>query len=258
VNFLPFALAIIPFGGLTGVFMSKTGMYMPLHWVGFAMNAIGAGLLSTLSASSSTAAWVCFQIISSGGTGIIFTATLPSTLAALPESDVAVATGTYSFVRSFGLVWGVTMASIVFNNQVNSHLRTIGDETIRGLLANGGAYSYASGGFISELPHDTKAQVIDVYAKALRVAWQVMAAVSCLGFVCVFLEKHVELRKDHVTDFGLVEERKQDLEVEEGNFPSTKGAEIFVDPKIVAKYSPRANEGKAQGFPSTEAKITSI
>jgi len=150
--------------------MSKTGLYMPLHWAGFAMNAIGAGLLSTLSAQSSTAAWVCFQIISSEGAGIIFTATLPSTLAAPPESDVAVATGTYSFVRSFGLVWGVTMASIVFNNQINSHLGHIHDDTIRGLLANGGAYSYASGGSISALPFETKSQVINVYVEALKVA----------------------------------------------------------------------------------------
>lgn len=66
VYFLPFALAIIPFGGITGAFMSKTGLYIPLHGLGFAMNAVGAGLLSTLNESSSRAAWICFQILSSG------------------------------------------------------------------------------------------------------------------------------------------------------------------------------------------------
>ena len=217
VYFLPFALAIIPFGGVTGVFMSKTGLYIPLHWLGFVMSAIGAGLLSTLNESSSKAAWIGFQILSSGGTGIVFTATLPSTLAALRESDVAVATGTYSFIRSFGLVWGVTMASIVFNGQVNKNIDSIGDAAIRLTLANGAAYSYSSGGLISSLPPNTKKEVINLYVQALRAVWLVMAAVSCLGFFCVFIEKHVELRKDHTTEFGLAESKhKTTLDVEEG------------------------------------------
>ncbi|KAK2736781.1 hypothetical protein FQN57_000553 [Myotisia sp. PD_48] len=208
VYFLPFALAIIPFGGLTGVFISKTGLYVPLHWLGFIMNAVGAGLFSILNASSSSAAWIGFQIIASGGVGIIFTTTLPSTLAALAESDVAVATGTYSFVRSFGLVWGVTVASIVFNGQMNANLPSIGNAEIRALLKDGAAYAYASGGFIPSLPLGTRNEVIDVYTKALQVVWQVIAGVSCLGFCFVFLEKHVELRKDLHTEFGLEEEKK--------------------------------------------------
>lgn len=151
MGFLPLALAIIPFGGITGVIMAKTGLYMPIHWAGFAMCAVGTGLLSLLDESSSKAAWVCFQVIASGGIGLIFTASLPSTLSALPESDVAVATGTYSFVRTFGLVWGVTIASTVFNGQVNSYLGSISDASLLVLLADGAAYSHESGGFVSTL-----------------------------------------------------------------------------------------------------------
>lgn len=221
VNFLPFALAIIPFGGLTGVFMSKTGMYIPLHWLGFTLSAVGAGMLSTLNESSSTGAWVGYQILASGGTGIIFTATLPSTLAPLPESDVAVATGTYSFVRSFGLVWGATMASVVFNGQVNSHINLITDTAIQALLKDGAAYSYASGGHLKMLPADSRSQVIDVYVKALAVVWQVIAAIAGLGFLCGFIEKHVDLRKEHETEFGLADKTQSssESEIEKGVFP---------------------------------------
>ncbi|CAG8950226.1 hypothetical protein HYFRA_00008464 [Hymenoscyphus fraxineus] len=208
VYFLPFALAIIPFAGFAGVFISKTGLYMPLHWAGFAMMAVGSGLLSLLDESSSQAAWVCYQIIASGGVGIVLTATLPSTLGALSEDDVAVATGTFSFIRSFGLVWGVTIASIVFNGQVASQLGGISDVHLRELLADGTAYSYASGGFISALSAGSKVEVINLYVEALRVVWLVLAGISCLGFICVFIEKHVELRKEHSTEFGLVEKEQ--------------------------------------------------
>ena len=225
VYFLPFALAIIPFGGITGVFMSKTGLYIPLHWLGFAMNAVGTGMLSTLDQSSSRAAWISFQILASGGTGIIFTATLPSTLAPLQESDVAVATGTYSFVRSFGLVWGVTMASILFNAQVNTQVVSVGDPAIRGALADGSAYSYVSRGSMSGLPPGIKAEVIGLYVGALRAVWLLITAISCLGFCCVFIESHVPLRKSHVTDYGLVDGEKGDEGVAESGEASPRGIE---------------------------------
>lgn len=207
VYFLAFALAIMPFGGMAGAFMSKTGLYIPLHWLGFALSAISVGLFSTLDESSSRAAWVGYQVLASGGTGIIFTVTLPSTLAALPESDVAVATGTYSFVRSFGLVWGATMASIAFNGQINSHAASISNQEIRNLLIDGGAYAYAAvqNGGIAELPDPTRSQVIAVYVKALRIVWWIVTAISGLGFFATFIEKHVELRKSHSTEYGLSE-----------------------------------------------------
>jgi EmrB/QacA subfamily drug resistance transporter len=213
VYFLPFALAIIPFGGLTGALMSKYGHYIPLHFLGFALCALGAGLLSLLNETSSTGAWVGYQIIVSGGVGIIFTATMPSTLAPLPESDIAVATGTYSFVRSFGLVWGVTIASIVFNNQFENHLSQDIPASIRHEFRDGAAYSLASGGFVESLDAATNASVIRTYVHALRIIWLVVTAVGCLGFVVVFAEKHVELRTNNDTEFGLAQDHKgRDIE----------------------------------------------
>lgn len=188
VYFLPFALVITPFGGLTGAFMSKTGPYIPIHWVGFIFSAVGAGLLSTLDDSSSRGAWIGYQILVSGGTGLTFTATLPSTLAPLSESDVAVATGTFSFIRSFGLVWGATMASVVFNSQIDAYLGSItaaeGSDpaAVRAALGDGRAYSYASGGFITSLPAATRHQVVDVYVQALRVVWLCPVSASFASF----------------------------------------------------------------------------
>lgn len=206
VYFLPFALAIIPFGGLAGALLSKTGLYKPLHFAGFALCAIGLGLMSTLSAKSSTGDWVGFQILASAGIGLVFTASLPSTLAALPETDAAVATGTYSFVRSFGLVWGITVASSAFNGQVNARLDSIADLSVRDLMCDGGAYTYASEGTtIAALPEPVKSQVLNVYVKALSVVWLVCIGFSCLGFLVTFVEAQVKLRTEQTSDFGLIE-----------------------------------------------------
>ncbi|KAK9419294.1 putative Major facilitator superfamily (MFS) profile domain-containing protein [Seiridium unicorne] len=224
VSFLPFALAIIPFGGLSGAFMSRTGLYRPLHWVGFALSAAGAGLFSILRADSSNGAWIGFQVIAAGGTGMVFTATLPSTLAALSESDVAVATATYSFVRSLGLVWGATMAAIAFNGQVNAHLDVITDQDIRRFLVDGGAYTYVFSAS-AELPSQTRSQVIEVYELALRNTWLVFVSVACLGFLVTFVEKHVPLRKTNTTEFGLARKPASDGKAVNGEQESSPVAE---------------------------------
>ncbi|TVY37081.1 MFS efflux transporter [Lachnellula subtilissima] len=172
VYYLPFALAIMPFAGFGGWALSRYGRYIPLHYCGFGLLAIGAGLFSTLSAESSRGAWIGFQIIASAGIALIFTSTMPSTLAPLKEEDVAVATATYSFVRSLG---------------------------------DGGAYAFAAeGNGVRGLgDEETKGQVIEVYIRALRVVWLVMVAVALLGFVSVPVERHIELGKSHETEFGL-------------------------------------------------------
>lgn len=226
VWFLPFALAIIPLGGLAGAFMAKTGLYRPLHWIGFALSAIASGLFSLLDEQSSRGAWIGFQVLAAGGSGLVFTATLPSTLAPLPESDVAVATGTYSFVRSLGLVWGATMAAIVFNSRIDGRIDMVSDRTVWRQLLNGAAYSFAAeqdheGNGISQLSKPTRGEVIDLFELALRDTWYVFAGVACLGFLATFIEKHVELRKGHSTEFGLAGEEAGDVQAEKSLSPAS-------------------------------------
>ncbi|KAJ8133516.1 hypothetical protein O1611_g106 [Lasiodiplodia mahajangana] len=218
VDYLPFTVGLVPLAGLAGGFLSKTGLYKPIHWAGFALSAVGMGLFSMLDEHSSQGAWVGFQFVAAAGSGFIFTVTLPSTLAPLSESDVAVAAGTYSFVRSLGLVWGVTISSIVFNNQVNAHLESIPDSSVRRLLENGAAYTFASGPHsIDSLSEPSKGQVIHVYVVAMRIVWLVFVGVAAVGFFATFIEKHVPLRKENQTDFGLETKKSKEATAQSGD-----------------------------------------
>ncbi|KAH5740175.1 hypothetical protein HBI18_048600 [Parastagonospora nodorum] len=209
VYYLPFALAIMPFAGGSGWALSKWGKYIPLHYAGTALVAIGAGLFATLDENSSRAAYIGFQIIPSAGIAMIYTATLPSTLAPLDEKDVATATATYSFVRSFGFVWGVTMGGIVFNGQVNARSHLVQDASLRDSLRDGAAYAFAAGrsSLSSMIDPSSQLQVTHVYAKALRVVWLVVMAVGLLSFVLVPAERSIELKKENNTEFGMKEKK---------------------------------------------------
>ncbi|KAF2034878.1 MFS general substrate transporter [Setomelanomma holmii] len=169
VYYLPFALAIIPFAGFSSWALSKWGKYVPLHYAGTALVAIGAGLFATLDSESSRAAWIGFQIIPSAGIAMIYTAALPSTLAPLKEADVA----------------------------MNARLGLVKDEGLRESLKDGAAYAFAAGGTGLRGIADSEnlIQVIQVYARALKAVWLVVMAVGILAFVLVPLQRSIELKK---------------------------------------------------------------
>lgn len=178
-----------------GGFVARTGVYRSLFWAGFALQAVGYGLLSTLGGSYSQARSFGFQALVACGTGLVIPALSPAILSPLPESDVASANGVYSFLRSFAFVWGITIASVIFNGQFKTHGGQISDEAVRAKLVDDAAYTFANGEYIFKLPRSTRNQVIGVYSKALATVWQAAIAFACVGFLLGLIVKHVPLRK---------------------------------------------------------------
>ncbi|KIY01553.1 uncharacterized protein Z520_03105 [Fonsecaea multimorphosa CBS 102226] len=204
VQLLPSILALIPFGAMGGVAMSKFGRYRPLHSAGFAMMVLGFGLFDLLDQNSSTGAWVGYQIGGSAGTGLILSTLLPAVMAPLSESDTALATSTWAFLRAFGLTWGTAIPAAIFNNRFDALATTgITDSVVRGQLINGQAYGHATAAFLNTLSAPTREQVITVLNESLRRTWQVGIGFAGLGFLLSFLEKEIPLRQELETEFGM-------------------------------------------------------
>ncbi|PQE04871.1 major Facilitator Superfamily protein [Rutstroemia sp. NJR-2017a BBW] len=182
INFLPFAIGTLVFATMSGILLSKFGAYRPLHATAFALSAVGFGLFTLLDGSTSKVAWAFFQLIASAGSGMILSILLPAIMAGLPESDVASASAAYSFVRTFGYIWGVTIASIIFNSEFNKHLSSISSPTLQ--------------------------KELEVYVKSLRTIWWVGLAFSIVGFFVVGAERGLELRKELETEYGIDDEKK--------------------------------------------------
>lgn len=214
VDILPLNVFLVPAAIVAGILLSKFGRYRPLHWVGFAFTAIGCGLFSILDSSSTKAAWVCFQLFTAIGLGFIMTTILPSIQAALPESDVATATGTFSFVRSFGFVWGITIPSIIFKARFDTLKNRISEEDVRMVLSQGRAYGYTSGEYLKTLSGNVRIEVLSVYTDALKAVWEAATAFAIFSFVAIFVAKDIELRTELKTDFGLDEAKKQEKDQE--------------------------------------------
>ncbi|KAH8773845.1 major facilitator superfamily domain-containing protein [Diaporthe sp. PMI_573] len=220
VDTLPFNVLLMPAAMVSGILMSKTGTYRPLHVAAYVLLSLGLGLSSMLDATSSTAEWAIFQIILALGLGCTFVTLLPAIQAALPESDVATATATYSFFRSFGFIWGVTIPSLILDNHINNGLSSVDDADVRDQLAGGGAYQFAAYGGVQALPDGVRQQVTALYSGTFKTTWLAALAFSLLGFLLVFVEKHVEMRKELDTEFGMEEKKKTE---------TTESAENVVD-----------------------------
>lgn len=195
--------------------MEKLGRYREIHAVGFALIAIGFGLFILLDASSSTAEWAIFQLIFSAGAGLPIGTILPVCQGALDETDTAVATGTWAVLRSFGTIWGITIAGVAFNNRFGRLLSEIRDPGLRNALSSGHAYEHGTQTFIDSLQDQPALQqnVIVIYNESIRLTWQIATGLAGLAFLIVFLQDQIKLRTELDTKFGMVPEVKVQAEM---------------------------------------------
>ncbi|OQV03822.1 hypothetical protein CLAIMM_08816 [Cladophialophora immunda] len=210
VQLLPTILILIPFAAMGGAAMSKFGRYRPIHYAGFALIVVGFGLLDLLDQNSSTGAWVGYQMVGSAGAGLVISTLLPAVMAPLSESDTALTTSTWSFVRGFGGTWGTAIPAAIFNNRFDALASTgITDPVARGQLIDGQAYGHATAAFLDTLSAPTREQVVAVLNGSLRRTWQVGIGFAALGFLLAFLEKEIPLRQDLETEFGMEKEESE-------------------------------------------------
>ncbi|OQE39080.1 hypothetical protein PENCOP_c007G03307 [Penicillium coprophilum] len=217
VQMLPITLVAVPGAVVAVIVLSKFGKYKALHLAGFALLTLGMGLFAYLDRHSSDAEWIVFQIIAALGSGMTLNTLLPAFQAPLAESDQAAATATWSFMRSFGNIWGVAIPASIFNNQFNKYAYRISNATIRQILSNGHAYQHASNTFINSLSEPTKTEVIGVFSDSLKLVWEVSIAFCGLACILVFLEKDVPLRRELDTIYGMTE--MDNIEARNGDIP---------------------------------------
>lgn len=204
---------MVPFAIVGDIIISATGRYKDLLVAGFIAMSVGMGLFTILDDKTTIVVWVVFQVVLAISSGVALIATLPAILASLPESDVATATATWAFLRSFGSIWGVSIPSAIFNARFNHLAYRISDEKLRSMLYNGGAYQLATRRFLTSLDPTPVVEVISVYVDSLKLVWQVGIAFTVIGVPISLLLKSLKLRYELDTEYGF----------EEGSSEKSKG-----------------------------------
>lgn len=212
---LPVALIAIPGAALSAVVLSKWGKYKMLHVSGFFLMTLGVGLLGLLQEDSPPAAWILLQFIPAIGSGFLLNTLLPAFQAATEEEDQAAATGNWTFMRSFGSVWGVAIAGSIFNTYTKRYSHMIDNELAREMLGSGDSYQSATRAFVLQFDEVVQSQIRHVFMLSLSKVYVISVAFGGLAWVLSLFEKDVPLRKELDTQYGLDEKAPVEQKKEE-------------------------------------------
>ena len=217
VYLLPFALSLSFVSGATGVFIKKTGKYLPPIWFGLVFMTLGFGLFIDLDAKPNWAKIILFQIVAGIGVGPNFQSPLIALQSMVVPRDIATATATFGFVRNLSTSISVVIGGVVFQNEMQKRypalVAALGKQTAN-LLSGGSAG--ASVGIVKQLPPAARTIARDAFFGSLRTMWIMYVAFAALGVVVSLFIGNQKLSKEHqVTKTGLVEEEAKRKELQE-------------------------------------------
>jgi hypothetical protein len=171
VYILPFVLAITVSAALTGLFIQKTGRYLPAMWLGLATMTLGVGLLINLDVTANWGKIMGFQIIAGVGIGLNFEGPLLALQAIVGTENDATATATIGFVRTLSTAISVVIGTVVFQNQMarkGSQLVSALGENIASLVSGA---AMANIEIIDTLPLDQKLVAREAIHESLKTVW---------------------------------------------------------------------------------------
>ncbi|KAK5112487.1 hypothetical protein LTR62_004244 [Meristemomyces frigidus] len=211
VYLLPTALALAVTSIGTGVFIKKTGMFLPPIYGGMFFLTLGYGLFVDFDATSGWGKLIAFQIIAGMGVGPLFQAPIIALQAHINPRDIGTATATLGFVRQLATSTSVVIGEVVFQNQMAKHsaqLTTLLGPQLAKTL--GGGNAGANTQIINQLPQAQKVIVRQYFATSLQPMWIMYTCIAALGVVCALFIKRKTLTKQH-------EETKTGMEAEKEN-----------------------------------------
>ncbi|CZT51521.1 related to DHA14-like major facilitator; ABC transporter [Rhynchosporium secalis] len=168
INTLPLILSLIIVSVGSGGLVVLFGFYTPLLILGSTITCIGIGLLHTLKPSSSTEAWIGFQIITGAGLGMSLEQCNIAIQTVLPDSQIPAATSLGMLVRSLGGSIAVAICQNIFEKTLREKMRGLLPGLDLDLIENSGATTLvananrALGGDEKKVQH-----ILGLYNKAL-------------------------------------------------------------------------------------------
>ncbi|KIM97822.1 hypothetical protein OIDMADRAFT_203009 [Oidiodendron maius Zn] len=219
VYLLPFAISLSLVSAATGIFIKKTGKYLPAIWLGTSVLVLGFGLFQDLDLTANWAKIILFQIVAGIGVGPNFQSPLIALQTKVAPRDIATATATFGFTRNLSTAISVVIGTVVFQNEMNRHSDTLIAALGPQLAAElSGGSAGASVGIVAALPPDQQAVARLAFFESLKTMWIMYVAFAALGLLVSLLVGNQKLSKDHtIMKTGLNQEKTAPTTIPEAN-----------------------------------------
>jgi hypothetical protein len=182
VHLVPLIVASSLAAAFAGVFIQRTGIYLPIMYVSQVLLTLGTGLFLDLRFEASLARLFVFEIIAGIGVGMNIEPPVLAAQAATTERDTAAVVATMSFLRSIGNAVSIVVGGVIFQDEMDKaypHLAAQIGERSAGRFR--GAHAVAAVDSISSLPADDQPAVRLAYFEALKKMW-IMVSLAFVSF----------------------------------------------------------------------------
>jgi hypothetical protein len=211
VYLLPYIVPLCLLSAGAGVYIKKTGQYLPAIYFGMILLTIGHGLYIDLQSYISWSRIIIFQIIVGCGAGPNFQAPLIALYSGIEPRDMASGTSMFNFARNIGAAISVVIGGSIFSNQISTRrdeLSAVLPLALVDQLSGGGVGGARD--IVNALPDAQKSVVRVVYTESLKTLWIFYVCIAFLGLATCFLLKKKVLSKTHNEHkTGLVTEQQQ-------------------------------------------------
>ena len=210
VYLFPFVLSLSLSSVVVGIFIKKTGQYLPPIYFGVLFMTIGFGLYIDLPGSRTWGRIFPFQIIAGLGVGPNFQSPLIALQTLVQPRDIATATATFGFVRQLATSISVVIGGVIFQNGMMNReptLRSALGPQLASQIGGGGAG--AATGIVKSLPEPGRSVATGVYTDSLRTMWIFYVCISACGIIAAAGIGKKKLSTEHqVHKTGLEEEER--------------------------------------------------
>lgn len=186
-------LTVGPASLVSGFLIGKMNQYKQFTVWGWVITVSGVAHFSSFDTDTPTWRWVLISMTAGLGLGLLFSSMSYAIQAALQHlGDRGSAAAMFSFLRSLGLMLGISITGVVFQNTFRSTLRS------SSLLPTADATQLAKNALAAasrvwQMPESAlRNGLVAAYVEGLRVSWWTITviAISLGAATCVFTKDY--------------------------------------------------------------------
>ncbi|KXS09808.1 MFS general substrate transporter [Gonapodya prolifera JEL478] len=191
---IPLVVTVTVMSVICGILISATGLTAPFVHVGSALVATGAGLISTLNATSGVEKQVGYLLIAGMGVGVSLQGINVNVQSSVKPELVAMAIAGWSFSQFTGAVFGISVNGAIFSNTLTARLSNFkASDSLLEFVRNNPSkiHSAVESGVIPRYMLDP---IIDAYTDALAMVFRSAAVAAGVWFLVSFFLRRQKLQ----------------------------------------------------------------
>jgi hypothetical protein len=217
VYLFPLVITLSIGSAAVGIYIKKVGRYQEPIWFGMAFMTLGFGLFIDLPDHTVWSKLIIYQMITGIGVGPNFQSPLIALQNHVARHDIAVATGTFGFVRQLATSMSVVLGGVIFQNVLSKKgpelTRQLGPQIAARLS---GSNLESSTAFIRHLPPAQKVIADQAITSSLRTMFIFYTAIGAFGlFLSLFIKRKALSNVHEKSRTGLAEQERVRMEERE-------------------------------------------